>query len=160
MKNEKYKDRNWHNADSISVSMDQILKKISDPKYEIHVGCDSHKISGRYIFAVVIAAYEPRRGGIYFFKRTRCGTDVNERLDNLKIRLLREAQHSIEIANRIKELLGSSNITVHLDINPDKRFPSFHVLTDATSWVKSYGFECLVKPNSWAASGLADFYAK
>ena len=34
------------------------------------------------------------------------------------------------------------------------------VFTSATSWVKSLGYQCVVKPDSWASSWLADAYAK
>ena len=63
--------------------MGQILSKIASKKaYEIHIGCDSHKRRNQYVFAVVIAAYIKRRGGIFFFHRKRL-SDIG--LSNLKL---------------------------------------------------------------------------
>ena len=147
----------WKDADSEDISLEEIIETISNKKYEVHVGCDSHKIGGRYIFATVIAAYEPGKGGTYFFKRHKTKDSA---LNNLSVRLLKEAEFSIVVSNKLRKTNNSLNITVHLDINPNKKYASSKFLTSAVSWVKSSGYECLVKPQAWASSSLADAYAK
>ena len=78
----------------------------------------------------------------------------------MKMRLLKETETAIELANIINSSVDLKKTYVHLDINPDKRFKSSQVFTSATSWVKSQGYDCIVKPDSWASSWLADAYAK
>ena len=73
---------------------------------------------------------------------------------------MKEAELALEIAHQLKQKFPSKNINVHLDLNPDKRFASSKVLTNAVSWVNSFGYNAIVKPNSWASSGLADAFAK
>ena len=78
----------------------------------------------------------------------------------MKLRLLREVESCLALADVLSEKLGIEDIRVHLDINPNKLYKSSLVFTSATSWVKSQGYECIVKPDAWASSCLADAYAK
>ena len=151
----------WCDAGSNVVMIKTVLDRVNNRKdlVEIHVGCDSHFVGNVCKFAIVVAMYEKGRGGTYFFARAKRDRSL---FSNMKIRLLKEA----ELAIRLAELLSSldktdrNEISVHLDINPNKQFKSNVVFTSATSWVKSLGYQCIVKPDSWASSWLADVYAK
>ena len=148
----------WHNADSEPTTLEHIIDVIkSNDLYEIHVGCDSHKRGQTYIFAIVIAGYVQRRGGTFYFHRKR---SMDSSLSSIPFRLMKEAELALEIAHKLQERFPEKNINVHLDLNPDKRFASSKVLTNAVSWVNSFGYNAIVKPNSWASSGLADAFAK
>ena len=159
MKNVDVSNLTWCNAGSKVVDLSEIIEFVEKNKKlaEIHVGCDSHYIKDRCIFAVVVAVYEPRKGGTYFFARKKVDRKL---IPNMKMRLLKEAEIAIELANIINTSVDLKKTYVHLDINPDKRFKSSQVFTSATSWVKSQGYDCIVKPDSWASSWLADAYAK
>ena len=148
----------WHNADSEPATFVDIVNVLEgNDLYEIHVGCDSHKKGGVYIFAIVIAGYVPRRGGTFYFHRKR---SVDALFNSISLRLMKEAELSLEIAHILKKQFPNRLINVHLDINPDKRYRSSKVLTSAVSWVNSYGYNVFIKPNAWASSSLADAFAK
>tara|TARA_B100001094_G_scaffold332154_1_gene403054 strand:+ start:3896 stop:4372 length:477 start_codon:yes stop_codon:yes gene_type:complete len=149
----------WCDAGSSVVGIDEVIRSIKEKSItcEVHVGCDSHFIQNKCIFAVVVALYEPGNGGTYFFARHKL---ERSKLLNMKMRLLKETEIAIDMARLISDKAGVDSSFVHLDINPDKRFKSSQVFTSATSWVKSQGYECIVKPDSWASSWLADAYAK
>ena len=149
----------WCDASSRVIDLKNILEFIEKKKNicEIHVGCDSHLVGGKYVFALVIALYEPQKGGTYFFARKRL---AQKTLRSLKVRLLRETEEAIAVADMIASSIVTDKLSVHLDINPNKRYKSHQVFTSATSWVKSQGYNCLVKPDAWASSWLADAYAK
>ena len=159
MKNYGVKSLVWCDAGSNVIKIDNIIDYVESKKNkcEIHIGCDSHNVKDRCIFAIVIAVYEPTKGGTYFFARKKV---ERKKIPNMKMRLLREVETSIDLANFINSRVKLEKTYVHLDINPDKRYKSFQVFTSATSWVKSQGYDCVVKPNSWASSWLADAYAK
>ena len=159
MKNTDVRSLTWCNAGSKVVGLNEVIQFIekNKEKAEIHVGCDSHYIKDRCIFAVVVAVYEPSKGGTYFFARNKVDRKT---IPNMKMRLLKETETAIELANIINVSVDLKKTYVHLDINPDKRFKSSQVFTSATSWVKSQGYDCIVKPDSWASSWLADAYAK
>ena len=151
----------WCDASSRVVGIQRMLNFVSNRKTdaEVHIGCDSHFVGNKCIFAIVVALYEKGRGGTYFFARIK-----NERKTNLnlRMRLLKEAELSIQLAELLVDncLTKREDMHVHLDINPKKEFKSNVVFTPATSWVKSLGYNCIVKPDSWASSWLADAYAK
>ena len=154
----KTKNVQWLNAESEPISINQIIKLLKNNKaYEIHVGCDSHRIGGQYVFAIVIAGYVNRRGGTFFFHRKR---SKDSRLNNMKVRLMKEVELAIDVAQQIEESFPDKKISVHLDLNSKPEFPSYKVLPGAVSWVRSCGYNALVKPYSWASSSLADSFAK
>lgn len=149
----------WCDADSSVTSLQHVLDSVKANKdnCEIHVGCDSHFVKDKCVFAIVVAMYEYGKGGTYFFARLK----VSRRLFmNMKLRLLKEVELALTLADLLSVFLERKNLNVHLDINPDTRFKSSQVFTPATSWVKSLGYQCIVKPDSWASSWLADAYAK
>ena len=73
MKNADVSNLTWCNAGSKVVDLSEIIEFVDKNKKlaEIHVGCDSHYIKDRCVFAVVVAIYEPRKGGTYFFARKK-----------------------------------------------------------------------------------------
>ena len=150
---------NWHNAQSEKTTTQDILEFLSNAgsNTTIHVGCDSHFVKNDCVFAVVVALCTPGKGGTYFFARKKF---QRKNFLNMKLRLLREVENCLAMADLIRENIERDDIVVHLDINPNKLYKSSLVFTSATSWVKSQGYECIVKPDAWASSCLADAYAK
>lgn len=150
---------NWHNAKSEEVTINSIFEFLSNVKNTstIHVGCDSHFVKNKCIYAIVIAVLTPGKGGTYFFARKKL---KRKNFLNMKLRLLREVENCLALADLISQKINRNDISVHLDINPNKLYKSSLVFTSATSWVKSQGYECIVKPDAWASSCLADAYAK
>jgi len=159
MKEQSIGELTWCDATSTVTNISNIIKLIRLKKSfcEIHVGCDSHFVKEKCIFALVIAIYEPGKGGTYFFARNKI---PRSKSGNMKMRLLKETEKAISIADYIRSKIRLDNIHVHLDINPNKKYKSSQVFTSATSWVKSQGYNCVVKPDAWASSWLADAYSK
>ena len=153
------KSPKWIDGDKQQVTLDYIASKIKQHDHaSVSVGCDSHKIGGTYIFAIVVAIYTKGYGGFFFFQRKK---SKDKRLDILPVRLMEETRASIESASQIRSLITiNRNIDVHLDINSNSAFASYPTLKPATSWVKAMGFNPIAKPYSWAASALADAFAK
>ena len=149
----------WLDGDKNHVTMSHIIAQIKrHQSASISVGCDSHKVGGKYLFAVVIAVHIKGYGGFFFFRRKRRSEII---LDQLRYRLMEEAKMSINVASEIRELLANQRqISVHLDINTNKKYASFPTLQPAMSWVKAMGFNAVAKPDAWAASCLADSFAK
>jgi len=150
---------NWHNARSEEVTIDTMFNFLSraSKKSTIHVGCDSHFVKNKCVYAIVVAVCTPGKGGTYFFARKKF---KRKNFLNMKLRLLREVENSLALADLISTKTDRDDISVHLDINPNKIYKSSLVFTSATSWVKSQGYKCIVKPDAWASSCLADSYAK
>jgi len=80
----------------------------------------------------------------------------------LRARISAEAFNSIEMAWWIREKLpDNADLEVHLDIGNDPvKCATFKFQKELTSMVKSQGFSCKIKPESWASSGVADWFTK
>ena len=150
---------NWHNARSEETTIQNILSLLSSASKSstIHVGCDSHFVKNKCVYAIVIAICTPGKGGTFFFARRKF---KRKNFLNMKLRLLGEVENCLALADFISKETSRNDIRVHLDINPNKLYKSSLVFTSATSWVKSQGYECVVKPDAWASSCIADTYAK
>ena len=75
--------------------------------------------------------------------------------------MLKEVQDSIETANRVREIVGEQrNISVHADISENEKNKSSVVSEQAKNWIYAMGFDCKLKPISWASSSIADLHAK
>lgn len=148
----------WFNAQSENTSIELIVEFLKSKKEStVHVGCDSHFVKNDCVYAIVVAVCTPGKGGTFFFARRKF---KRKNFLNMKLRLLREVENCLTVADVLSQELNREDISVHLDINPNKLYKSSLVFTSATSWVKSQGYECIVKPDAWASSCLADAYAK
>ena len=68
-----------------------------------------------------------------------------------------EAMRSLEVAWYMDSKVPSKNvIEIHLDINSNLRYRSSQYKNELIGLVSSQGFQCLIKPDAWAASGAAD----
>lgn len=143
----------WPNGNLALV--EEVTKLITDKNVEIFVGCDSHMITGNWVFATVICAYNKGRGGTFLYSQEHV---LKSSFNNLQQRLMEETMRSVNIASEIKQEFGIEP-EVHLDLSTEK-FKSSRYTKDLTSMVCAYGFKYQVKPNSWVSSALADKSAK
>jgi len=159
------------------ISFEEVVEEIvkyvnnkSEARYKITVGTDSEGANSTY-FVTAIAVLRVGNGGKYFWTRsekTFCPT--------LRDRIYKETMHSImfvqELKSRLKERLGEeffwparqyqsmamtggdNKITVHLDVG--KNGPTKDFIESVVGMVKGYGFEAIIKPDSYCAFVLAD----
>jgi len=112
-------------------------------------------LGGQWVFATVVAAYYPGRGGRFLYVREHA---KKSDFRHLRQRLTEEALRSITVANEIREKFGRDP-EVHLDINTSIHKSSKY-MKELTAMVGAYGFKCQVKPDSWVSSTLADKSAR
>ena len=146
--------------------IEEIIKYVnneSGAQYKITVGTDSEGTNNTH-FVTAIAVLRVGNGGKYFWTRsekTFCPT--------LRDRIYKETMHSImfvqELKSRLKDNLGEeffwpasqggdNKITVHLDVG--KNGPTKDFIESVVGMVKGYGFEAIIKPDSYCAFVLAD----
>lgn len=151
----------------------EYLEKIFDDemdkgyKFRVSIGTDSQK-SGKntYKFATVILITTSEdlgndttvgRGGIvigatyYNDFKARNKELVNERM-------VFEVSKSVEVAYEIAPLLDLYDVPleIHADINPDPKHESNKALQQAVGYILGMGYGFKVKPDSYAASHVAD----
>jgi len=155
-------DDSWLTAHGRAVTRDALMECIDKHILEggkIFVGCDSNVLGDNCTYASTICLYneEIRRGGRYFFKTRK----VKMRFSTPpQVRLMQEAQEAIEIALELSQMFPTENIEVHLDVNTRKGNLSQTLADQLSGYAKAAGFACKLKPDSWAATGIADGHTR
>jgi len=147
-----------------ALELPQIREKIlqflaADPKkqYQLVVGTDSQTHNGEGVdFVTAIVVHRSGVGGIYFWKRV-----VNKKHYVLRQRMYEEATMSLDMAETILNLLKNDGITkydveIHVDIGQvgDTR----EMIQEIVGMVRGSGYRVKTKPDSYAASKVADRY--
>lgn len=151
------------------VTIDKIAEIVIDKikneydAYNIIIGTDSQN-TDRTKVVLVIAVYNVGHGGFFFY-------DIHNinRIDNINKKLIYETNSSLECANRLLEsierLSSDANfdytdikLSIHVDAGYNGK--TREIIPELVSWVRSYGYDCEVKPESYAASSIADKYSK
>jgi len=141
----------------------QVLEHIGRLRYnkecEIAVGTDS-QYRGKYLFYItVVALWERGKGGTYYYKseyvrRQHFGSS------NQKMRMFDEVARTLEVANMIMEQTGIKPIC-HVDASlPVKKEFTSSFSEQLKGYVISSGYDCVLKPESYAANCIADRHTK
>ena len=140
--------RNEKEVNLIDYIVDYLNEK---PNTKIFIGTDSQNNGRKTKFAFVIVLYNEKKGGHIIYS-----TLITDLIKDRFTRLLKEVEHSINIADDLRLHKIDKPITIDIDLNLDKKFFSHVVLTTALGWVTSLGYECRTKPYAAASSKAAD----
>ena len=147
-----------------TLALPQVREKIlaflaRDPEkeYQIVVGTDSQPHNGKGVdFVTAIVVHRVGTGGVYFWKRI-----VNKKHYVLRQRMYEEATMSLDTAETMLTLLANDGITrydveIHVDIgmHGDTR----EMIQEIVGMVIGSGYAVKTKPDSYAASKVADRY--
>jgi hypothetical protein len=155
-----------------SVTIEEVAKIVTDyilsdtsALYEVNIGTDSQTYADVKIVEVV-AVHRVGKGGIYFYRK-----EYVSRFHSLKEKIFDETSRSINLANMFynaleleflehDKVLEDYNIhnQIHCDIGTTGATNA--LIPEITGWVRSAGYECCIKPDSYAASGVANKLSK
>lgn len=150
----------WLDADGNEVLFDNILSIVS--RYvnnggKVYIGADSMLKTTICTFACVIALHDKNQEVyMYFFKKYK---ENNSTYKDLTKKINSEVELSINTAYDIYNRLPNAEIEIHVDIGSKKRNKTRYLVDPIKGWIKGSGFECQIKPFSWASS-LADGHTK
>lgn len=133
--------------------------------YEVIVGCDSSS-SQEPTFPAVVVVLRKGEGGRFFLKRVRYAE--GRKFYNLHERILEEVLLSCQLALFLRENFEGEiqekhpEITyqfqyIHADIG--QHGPTKDMIKEVTGLIRGNGFEPKIKPESFAASTVADRYS-
>ena len=144
------------------------ISKDSNAEYEITVGTDSQNFN-RTKIVKVIAVHKIGCGGIFFYDVIYLPL-----IKEIRRKLITETQLSIDLANALFDELEREfdrtewdytnykiNFQLHCDIGRDGK--TNVLIPEITNWVKSAvpeGFTAIIKPDSFAASSIANKISK
>lgn len=134
----------------------EYINNDTSTKYNITIGTDSQNRNLTKV-VVVIAIHRIGKGGIFFY-------DIRntEKIKTIRQKVYYEAALSLEFASKINKSFANNGLIgefeVHVDIG--KNGKSCDVINEIVGWITSSGFKCRIKPESYAASCIADKISK
>lgn len=132
------------------------IEKENNSHFRIIIGTDSElngKETAHFVSAIVV--HHVGHGGIYFWAQT-----TKSEIKDLRQRMYEEATYSLTLAQELLDHFKKRNLPldkileIHVDIgqNGDTRA----MIAEIVGMVKGSGFTCKIKPESFAASNVAD----
>lgn len=147
--------------------MIDIMRKFYDKHrdfgdFRVIVGTDSQNFSDTKLVSAIVMQCEGH-GGIYFYKVERI-----PRLSDVRYKLNYETQVSLHYADELlqamaeidEELFSSISFSIHVDAGNSERGKTKELIPSLVGWIHSCGYECQVKPESFAASTIANRISK
>lgn len=158
-----------------NLEFKQVIKEIYDyiseqPEffYDVVVGCDSPS-SDKPFFPIAIVVLRTGAGGRFFLKKMQYPDNFLKRFANInwKNRILQEVYLSCDLALSLRETLekefGKATPTfnyqfqyIHADVGEQGK--TKEMVKEVVGLIRSNGFEPRIKPQSFAASVVADRY--
>jgi|AntRauTorckE6833_2_1112554.scaffolds.fasta_scaffold30132_3 predicted RNase H-related nuclease YkuK (DUF458 family) len=152
---------------------DAIIDTIKDERENgfnikhICLGTDSKLVRGKAVFVTTILFVRDRRGAFSFYFKEAVDQYRDKGISKtdkkfIKRRMMDEAQRTIDITYSLMDTLNAYNIDfeIHLDMNSSERHSSYLALKEAIGYVQGMGWKAVVKPESIAATYVADRRAK
>ncbi len=135
-------------------------------KYKITIGTDSQKNSEDKVdFVTAVVIHRIGSGGRYFWRHLDYG-----KFHTLRDRIIKEVMLSLELGQQVlgelRNLIpasgpGAENIPewefeIHADVGEGGATKS--LIQEVVGMIRAYNFEAITKPDSYAASNVADRY--
>ena len=133
-------------------------------EYNVMIGTDSQNFDQTKT-VVVIALHHLGKGGIFFYDISRV-----HRITNVGEKLLYETSLSLDYASKLVDAFNDLrdkegfeyekilNFCIHVDAGENG--PSKKVIPEIVGWIKACGYDVVVKPDSIAASSIANRISK
>lgn len=148
---------------SISQVYNTIVKFMElepNDEYKLIIGTDSQAGINEVVFVTAIVIYRIGRGGRFFY---------HKKVENLKVgmkqRIFYEVSKSLEVASELTgffaddiNLIDDMKVEIHVDVG--EKGPTNAIIKEVVGMVVGSGYEALIKPDSYAASTVADKFTK
>lgn len=150
------------NSLGVKVTIAEVVQEIisfmrgdEDRHYKVTIGTDSQLLTGGMAdFVTAVVVHRVGNGGRYFFRRM-----PKEKTHSLRDRIIKEVLISLEVAKgTLSELkkheLPKFDFEIHIDVGENG--PTKQLISDVVSLVRANNFEAKTKPESYAATNVAD----
>ena len=142
--------------DEMFIIIKAFIKERPDLEYRISVGTDSQNSDLTKTIRVV-AVHRIGSGGIFFFEEKKI-----KKITDIYQKLFYETNSSLDLAAKLSDKFKHENfnykISIHVDAGDNG--PTSKIIPEISAWIRSCGFDCKTKPESYAASSIANKYSK
>lgn len=133
----------------------------SSKESKIYIGGDSErfKIKDKWFadYATVVVVHINGKHGAKIFGEITREQDYDYRPGRPSLRLMNEVTKVADLYYKLADTIADRPVEIHLDINPDERFGSSCVVTQAIGYIMgTCNMKPKIKPNAFAASIAAD----
>ncbi|WP_124726305.1 ribonuclease H-like YkuK family protein [Staphylospora marina] len=141
--------------------MDDIQEYVGEEpgaSYKVIIGTDSQTRENETVFVTAVIIRKLGKGAIFFYTKHR-----HSPIHDLRWRIYRETEYSLKCTEMLKEhgffgFAADMPMEIHLDVGQqgDTRM----LIQEVVGWVTSVGYTAKIKPESYAASAVADRFTK
>lgn len=141
-------------VEDIVLELHRYINSQPNRQYSIIVGTDSHRYPDKTIFVTAIVVHRHGAGGRYFWREEKAGKIIA-----LRHQIYQETIFSINLAQvlldhfRLWPIFGVA-VEIHVDIG--QRGDTRDMIKEVVGMIKGNGFRAKTKPESFAASSIAD----
>ena len=158
-------DKYFNNSVGAKFSVFEVARAVvkfmtedENRRYKIFIGSDSEGHAGENTdFVTAVVVHRVGNGGRFFWRRAEL-----KRFHNLHDRIIQEVLLSIDTAKEILESLKKIkdvpdfDFEIHVDVGEKGETKS--MTQEVIGMVRAYNFEPRIKPESYAATNVADRY--
>lgn len=157
----------FHDCFGREFPIDQVVQEIigflkADPvrHYKIIIGSDSERLADhRADFVTAIVVYRVGAGGRYFWRRLKAGQffNIHDRIINevlLSLEAAKELLTRLEKESASRQIEVQWSFEIHADVGENG--PSKALIQEVVGIIRANNFEAKTKPESYAASNVAD----
>ncbi|MFW6024815.1 MAG: ribonuclease H-like YkuK family protein [Candidatus Woesearchaeota archaeon] len=149
------------------LTLNQVYASIMDnvnnnpqAKYKLIIGTDSQASNENILYITAIVFYQIGKGGRYFYNKDKQKNNIN-----FKTRIFNEVSKSLELASQLTiQLIEKenfcNNIDVQIHIDVGEKGATNSIIKEVVGMVIGSGYEAKIKPDSYAASSVADKHTK
>lgn len=143
--------------DGLCAEILDYIRAEPDAQYKLIIGTDSQvRQQTQFVTAVVI--HRLGKGARYFYQVRK-----QRKITSLRQKIFYEASLSLSLATRLAERLAQRggrlpNVEIHLDVGMQGE--TRDLIREIVGMVVGSGFDAKIKPDSYAASSVADRYTK
>ncbi len=143
-------------ADQVSREIVNYINERPDNEYKITLGTDSQKDADNTAdFVTAIVVHRVGNGGRYFWRHIEGSTKYH----TLRNRITQEVLISLDIAKNFLEAMKNAgapkfDFEIHVDIGENGATRT--LIQELVGMIRANNFEVRTKPNSYAASKVAD----
>ena len=156
-------DARFHSSLGLELEIPQVVRAIVDfmrdepgRRYKITLGTDSELLANKQAdFVTAIVVHRVGNGGRYFWRRFQLG-----KFHTLRDRIIQEVMISLDAAQGLlaelkhADLAAQWDFEIHVDVGENG--PTKPMIQEVVGMVRAHNFEARTKPESYAASNVAD----
>ena len=130
----------------------------------IIIGTDSQNFDHTKVVTVIAVVCEGH-GGIFFYEVSR-----QDLIRDVRTKLHFETYESLSLAEKLvgyleedrkyEEMYLSCPLSIHVDAGNSNNGKTKELIPELVAWIRTCGYDCSVKPDSFVASTIADRISK